>query len=243
MDVDMFKIFCITNRKLCKDDFVQTIERVVSEDKSLKVIEKALGKEISLDKNELLVSSNMKLTDEDGLKESTFENISEGMTNSNLPKPDMLILREKDLSEEEYYELAKKIKPMCEEAGVELVIHTHINIAKSLGIKSIHLPLDKMIMLTEGDKQLFDNIGTSVHSLEDLKKAISLGATYVLAGHIYDTDCKKGLPGRGLEFLQQICNNARVPVIAIGGMNADRLKEVKAAGASGAAIMSGYINK
>ena len=239
----MFKIFCITNRKLCKDDFVQTIERVVSEDKSLQVIEKALGKEISLDKNELLVSSNMKLTDEDGLKESTFENIGEGMTNSNLPKPDMLILREKDLSEDEYYELAKKVKPMCDKAGVELVIHTYVNVAKKLGVKSIHLPLDKYIMLTEEDKQLFDNIGTSVHSLEDLDKAISLGANYVLAGHIYDTDCKKGLPGRGLEFLQEICNNVRVPVIAIGGINMDRLKEVKDVGASGAAIMSGYMNK
>ncbi|WP_296707706.1 thiamine phosphate synthase [Eubacterium sp.] len=239
----MFKIFCITNRKLCKDDFVQTIERVVSEDKSLQVIEKALGKEISLDKNELLVSSNMKLTDEDGLKNSTFENIGEGMTNSNLPKPDMLILREKDLSEDEYYELAKKVKPMCDKAGVELVIHTYVNVAKKLGVKSIHLPLDRYIMLTEEDKQLFDNIGTSVHSLEDLDKAISLGANYVLAGHIYDTDCKKGLPGRGLEFLQEICNNVRVPVIAIGGINMDRLKEVKDVGASGAAIMSGYMNK
>ena len=238
----MFKIFCITNRKLCKDDFVQTIERVVSEDKSLQVIEKALGKEISLDKNELLVSSNMKLTDEDGMKESTFENISEGMTNSNLPKPDMLILREKDLSEEEYFELAKKIKPMCDKAGVEMVIHTYVNVAKKLGVKSIHLPLDKNIMLTEEDKQLFDNIGTSVHSLDDLEKAISMGVTYVLAGHIYDTDCKKGLPGRGLEFLQEICNNVRVPVIAIGGINMDRLKEVKDVGASGAAIMSGYMN-
>ena len=238
----MFKIFCITNRKLCKDDFVQTIERVVSEDKSLQVIEKALGKEISLEKNELLVSSNMKLTDEDGLKKSTFENIGEGMTNSNLPKPDMLILREKDLSEDEYYELAKKIKPMCDKAGVELVIHTYVNVAKKLGVKSIHLPLDKFIMLTEEDKQLFDNIGTSVHSLDDLEKAISLGANYVLAGHIYDTDCKKGLPGRGLEFLQEICSNVRVPVIAIGGINMDRLKEVKDVGASGAAIMSGYMN-
>lgn len=238
----MFKIFCITNRKLCKDDFVQTIERVVSEDKSLQVIEKALGKEISLEKNELLVSSNMKLTDEDGLKKSTFENTGEGMTNSNLPKPDMLILREKDLSEDEYYELAKKVKPMCNKAGVELVIHTHVNVAKKLGVKSIHLPLDKYIMLTEEDKQLFDNIGTSVHSLDDLEKAISLGANYVLAGHIYDTDCKKGLPGRGLEFLQEICSNVRVPVIAIGGINMDRLKEVKDVGASGAAIMSGYMN-
>lgn len=195
----MFKIFCITNRKICKDDFVQTIERVVS--------------------------SNMKLT-----------------SDSNLPKPDMLILREKDLSEDEYYELAKKIKPMCDKAGVEMVIHTYVNVAKKLGVKSIHLPLDKNIMLTEEDKQLFDNIGTSVHSLEDLEKAISLGANYVLAGHIYDTDCKKGLPGRGLEFLQEICNNVRVPVIAIGGINMDRLKEVKDVGASGAAIMSGYMN-
>ena len=105
----MFKIFCITNRKLCKDDFVQTIKRVVS--------------------------SNMKLT-----------------SDSNLPKPDMLILREKDLSEEEYYELAKKVKPMCDKAGVEMVIHTYVNVAKKLGVKSIHLPLGKCVMLTKEDK-------------------------------------------------------------------------------------------
>ena len=216
----MFKLVCITNRKLCKPSFLDIVKMILSKEKS----------------NDTKALSTDNLTD--------TNNLSAGKSSdSNLPKPDMLILREKDLSEEEYYELAKKIKPMCEEAGVEFVIHTHVNVAKELGVKSIHLPLGEYIMLTEEDKQIFNNIGTSVHSLEDLEKAISLGATYVLAGHIYETDCKKGLPGRGLEFLQQICNNACVPVIAIGGMNADRLKEVEAVGASGAAIMSGYMKK
>lgn len=216
----MFKFVCITNRKLCKNSFLDTVKMILPKEKL----------------NDTKALSTDNLTD--------TNNLSAGKSSdSKLPKPDMLILREKDLSEEEYYELAKKIKPMCEEAGVEFVIHTHVNVARELGVKSIHLPLGKNIMLTKEDKQDFNNIGTSVHSLEDLEKAISLGATYVLAGHIYDTDCKKGLPGRGLEFLQQICNNASVPVIAIGGMNADRLKEVKAAGASGAAIMSGYMKK
>ena len=220
MRIDMFKLVCITNRKLCKPSFLDIVKMILSKEKS----------------NDTKALSTDNLTD--------TNNLSAGKSaDSNLPKPDMLILREKDLSEEEYYELAKKIKPMCEEAGVEFVIHTHVNVAKELGVKSIHLPLGKYIMLTEEDKQNFNNIGTSVHSLEDLEKAISLGATYVLAGHIYETDCKKGLPGRGLEFLQQICNNASVPVIAIGGMNADRLKEVEAVGASGAAIMSGYMKK
>ena len=220
MRIDMFKLVCITNRKLCKPSFLDIVKMILSKEKS----------------NDTKALSTDNLTD--------TNNLSAGKSaDSNLPKPDMLILREKDLSEEEYYELAKKIKPMCEEAGVEFVIHTHVNVAKELRVKSIHLPLGKYIMLTEEDKQNFNNIGTSVHSLEDLEKAISLGATYVLAGHIYETDCKKGLPGRGLEFLQQICNNASVPVIAIGGMNADRLKEVEAVGASGAAIMSGYMKK
>ena len=203
----MFKLVCITNRKLCETSFIETIKNILSKDN-------------------LLDANNL---------------TTEIVTDSNLPKPDMIILREKDLSEEEYFEVAKEIKPMCEDAGVELVIHTHVNVAKKLGIKSIHLPFDKLIMLTEEDKVYFENIGTSVHSLDDLKKAISIGATYVLAGHIYDTDCKKGLPGRGIEFLQQICNNASVPVIAIGGINLNRLKEVEVAGASGAAIMSGYM--
>lgn len=65
----------------------------------------------------------------------------------------------------------------------------------------------------------FNVIGTSVHSVEDAIKAEQLGATYMTAGHIFATDCKKGLPPRGLDFLKNVCDAVLIPVYAIGGIN------------------------
>ena len=56
--------------------------------------------------------------------------------------------------------------------------------------------------LQEGVKEQFQRIGTSVHSVEDAKEAERLGVSYMTAGHIYITDCKKGLAPRGLGFLK-----------------------------------------
>ena len=83
--------------------------------------------------------------------------------------------------------------------------------------------------------------GTSIHSVEEVKEAIELGADYLFAGNIYETDCKKGLPGRGLEFLRQVCNESTVPVYAIGGVNENRLPQILETGAAGGCMMSGFM--
>ena len=85
-------------------------------------------------------------------------------------------------------------------------------------------------------------LGTSCHSLADAKEAVALGCTYIVAGHIYDTACKQGLPGRGIEFLQNITEQINIPVYAIGGITPARLKYVIATGAKGACIMSGLMH-
>ena len=76
-------------------------------------------------------------------------------------------------------------------------------------------------------------IGTSVHSVEDAIFAELHGADYITAGHIFATDCKKGLPGRGIEWLNSICNAVSIPVYAIGGIsdaNASMLSDCNIAG-------------
>ena len=66
-----------------------------------------------------------------------------------------------------------------------------------------------------------------------------MGCTYITAGHVFDTDCKEGLPGRGLAFLKQVCESVKTPVYAIGGIDPENYKEVMAAGAAGVCVMSG----
>ena len=74
--------------------------------------------------------------------------------------------------------------------------------------------------LSQEDKARFEYLGASCHSLEDAKTAQALGAHYIILGNIFETDCKKGLPGRGLEFLREVCRETELPVYAVGGINA-----------------------
>lgn len=136
-----------------------------------------------------------------------------------------IILREKDLSEDEYFLLAKKVKEICDKYNKKLIIHSFIDVAKKLGIKNIQLPFSKFIAVDNLHKD-FESIGTSVHSVEDAVLAEKSGADYIIAGHIFTTDCKKGLPPRGVEFLKSVCNSVKIPVYAIGGIDDNSVAEL-----------------
>ena len=146
-----------------------------------------------------------------------------------------VILREKDLTSDEYTALAERVLRACEDCGVRLTIHNFPEAAHKLSVKTLHMPLS---LLTEELCREYETVGTSVHSLEQLRRAESLGADYVTAGHIFATDCKKGLPPRGIEFLISMCADSSVPIYAIGGITADKFPELKRVGAAGACIMS-----
>lgn len=153
--------------------------------------------------------------------------------------PKAVILREKDLSEEEYAELAAQILTLCKQYQVPCMLHTYLETARKLQHPYIHLSL---FLLKENSEKLSDflAVGCSIHSVEEAKEAQKLGATYLTTGHIYTTDCKKGLPPRGLDFLREVCNAVTIPVYAIGGIHAGtgQIREVMECGASGACIMS-----
>ncbi|MBO4952772.1 MAG: thiamine phosphate synthase [Lachnospiraceae bacterium] len=81
-------------------------------------------------------------------------------------------------------------------------------------------------------------IGTSIHSVEDAVFAESHGADYITAGHIFTTDCKKGLPGRGIDWLKSICNAVSIPVYAIGGISDANVSMLSDCNISGYCMMS-----
>lgn len=154
-------------------------------------------------------------------------------------QPKSLILREKDLAEKEYAALAEQTLELCKQYQVSCILHTYIETAEKLSHPMIHLPLP---LLEKNSDRLrdFQVIGCSVHSVEDALKAEKLGATYLTAGHIYATDCKKGVPPRGLDFLRNVCEKVNIPVYAIGGIHVGtgQMEEVMKCGAKGGCIMS-----
>lgn len=151
---------------------------------------------------------------------------------------DEVILREKDLRESDYEKLAQAAADICGKYHVPLTLHTFVNAARRLGIRRIHLSFPAFSDMEEEKKNDFDVIGVSVHSPEEAAAAWKKGASYLTAGHIFATDCKKGLAPRGLSFLKEVCSRVDIPVYAIGGIGPENAKSCIQAKAGGVCLMS-----
>lgn len=156
-------------------------------------------------------------------------------------RPQAVILRAKSLAA--YRTLALQAQQSCEAAGIALILHSNWQLARKLGIQNLHLPLALLRQLPACERTYFIRLSTPVHSVEEAIEAQALGATMLIAGHIYTTQCKAGLAPRGLGFLQSVCSAVSLPVYAIGGIGFDAAQhaELKANGARGACVMSAYM--
>lgn len=159
--------------------------------------------------------------------------------------PHALILREKDLTDDAYESLAKKVFDLCKREDITFFLHTKIEIARKIGCQNIHLSIPVLKGLSETEKKAltedFCEISISCHSMEDVEIAMAGGATQIILGTIFETECKKGVLGKGVEFVREICQKCPLPVYTIGGMNLQRLPLVIDAGAAGCCMMSGFM--
>lgn len=147
-----------------------------------------------------------------------------------------IILREKDLSENEYGNLFKKLMEICCKYKTELIGNKFESMVKEIGGKGFQYSYANFM---EKDKRHFDIEGVSVHSVEEAINAKHKGADYLIAGHIFVTDCKKGVEPRGLDFLKSVCSAVDIPVFAIGGINDKNAESCIKVGAKGVCKMSG----
>lgn len=184
MIMSMYKVICVTNRRLAGAEFLSQLEKIVQTEVAA------------------------------------------------------VVLREKDMEEAEYEQLAKEADRLCRAAGVPLVIHSHTAVAERLKLPNLHLPCAGLSVMTEEEKRRFKTIGASVHSVEEATEAYRAGASCLIAGHIYETECKKGKAPRGIRYLEEICQAVPIPVYAIGGITPANAGECKRAGAAGVCVMS-----
>ncbi len=158
-----------------------------------------------------------------------------------LSRTDAIILRERDLPPQEYKSLAKKVMEVCRREGMPCILHKYVAVAKELGAEYVHMSVQTLKETPPDMLQQFKGFGVSCHSAEDALYAQSRGASYILAGHVYDTSCKLGTPGRGLEYLKDMCFAVGIPVYAIGGISPDKVPDVLSCGAAGICSMSGFM--
>ena len=151
-------------------------------------------------------------------------------------------VREKDLPEDEQIVLVRQLLPRTRAAGACLLVHGEASLARLAGADGVHLPAGADPAAARkllGSKIL---IGASIHTVSEAEAIDPAVIDYVLAGPAFETASKPGYgPEIGRKGLSQIARAARVPVLAIGGINATRVAELLAAGAAGVAVMGGVM--
>ena len=150
--------------------------------------------------------------------------------------------RAKTASSAEMYAEALQLKALCDSFNVPLIINDRLDIAMAVGAAGVHLGQDDL-PCAAARKILGEDyiIGVSAHNPAEAKTALQSGADYLGCGAVFGTATKADVKKLGSDGLAAICKAKGLPVVGIGGVTADNYREVRAAGADGAAIVSGIL--
>ncbi|OLA36524.1 thiamine phosphate synthase [Phascolarctobacterium succinatutens] len=150
--------------------------------------------------------------------------------------------RAKTASSAEMYAEALQLKALCDSFKVPLIINDRLDIAMAVGAAGVHLGQDDL-PCAAARKILGEDyiIGVSAHNPAEAKAALQSGADYLGCGAVFGTATKANVKKLGTDGLAAICKAKGLPVVGIGGVTADNYREVRAAGADGAAIVSGIL--
>lgn len=150
--------------------------------------------------------------------------------------------RAKTASSAEMYAEALQLKALCDSFKVPLIINDRLDIAMAVGAAGVHLGQDDL-PCAAARKLLGEDyiIGVSAHNPAEAKAALQSGADYLGCGAVFGTATKTDVKKLGTDGLAAICKAKGLPVVGIGGVTADNYREVRAAGADGAAIVSGIL--
>lgn len=150
--------------------------------------------------------------------------------------------RAKTASSAEMYAEALQLKALCDSFKVPLIINDRLDIAMAVGAAGVHLGQDDL-PCAAARKILGEDyiIGVSAHNQAEAKAALQSGADYLGCGAVFGTATKADVKKLGTDGLAAICKAKGLPVVGIGGVTADNYREVRAAGADGAAIVSGIL--
>lgn len=151
----------------------------------------------------------------------------------------MVQLREKNLDNESFIKLAKKVKQVCHKYKVPFIINDNLEVALAVDSDGIHIGQDdlpaNLVRQKIGPNKI---LGVSVHNLDEAIAAKNAGATYLGAGAMFSTTTKDNTTNLSIEKLQTITTNINIPVVAIGGINYDNCLSLKNCNLAGIAVVS-----
>jgi thiamine-phosphate pyrophosphorylase len=157
---------------------------------------------------------------------------------------DLVQVREKDLPTRELLDLTRAALECAHHSAVRVVVNDRLDVALALGAAGVHLTTTSIpARVVRGVCPGNFLVGVSCHSLEEAIEAESSAADYILLGPIFPTPSKLPYgPPLGLGKLGEVTKRVKIPVLALGGITVERVKECLAAGASGIAGISIFQN-
>ena len=148
-------------------------------------------------------------------------------------------LREKELDEAAFLQEALEMKALCEKYHVPFFVNDNVEIAVKCKADGIHVGQSDMatakVRQTVGEDMM---IGVSVHSVEEALEAVRNGADCLGVGAMFSTSTKANADVLTKEVLKEICDAVDVPVVAIGGISKENMKELSGTGVDGVALVS-----
>jgi thiamine-phosphate pyrophosphorylase len=156
---------------------------------------------------------------------------------------DIIQLRDKNRSSGDLVRIGKEIALVTRKAGAVFIVNDRLDVAIASGADGVHLGQGDLRVSTA--RQLAPPgfiIGVSVGSIEEAVAAGQEGADYVALSPTFSTGSKDNAgPGLGLDRLREIRRSVTIPLIAIGGISRQNVRDVIAAGADGVAVISAVV--
>ena len=179
----------------------------------------------------------------------TDEGIAGGLSHAEIAQraiaggADVIQLRDKVCGCRELIRIGRTIREITKKSGTLFIINDRLDVALACGADGVHLGQDDICAVVA--RQLSPPgfiIGISVGTVAEAVRAEKDGADYIALSPVFSTTSKYNAgPGHGLEVLRQIRRNVSLPIIAIGGINRDNVREVITAGANSVAVISGVV--
>ncbi len=156
----------------------------------------------------------------------------------------MVQLREKELGREEFFAEARELAPICRRYGAPLIVNDDVELALACDADGVHVGQDDM-SLSAARFRLGKNkiIGVTAHTVREALDAERGGADYLGSGAVFATGTKADAKLLALGDLKRITASVRIPVVAIGGIGADNMEQLRGLGAAGAAVVSAVFSQ
>ena len=147
-------------------------------------------------------------------------------------------LREKNLTTNQYYQLAKQVKEITDAYQVPLIIDDRLDVCLAVDAAGLHIGDDELPVSVArqvlGPKKI---LGVTAKTVKRALEAEEGGADYLGTGAIFPTRTKENAPITLISTLKTICQTVAIPVVAIGGLTSENIDQLAATGIAGVAVV------